>query len=264
MAIITPKTNWNGSDIVLPEDLNRIESNISELDGGGKLNERIITAGTGLTGGGALSQDRTISANFGDGVNQIPRGNHTHSDYVPDTRSVSAGTGLTGGGTLVSDRTISANFGSGYSQIPRGNHTHPYIPDGGEINVQSDSSISYDRIYTGNVPINISNYNWLLVMTSGDGGNIGLVDLKNRVVHYSNKYIQSNVSSSSNDTRWSTHPLNLNDHIAFNTSQRSGVGTETKGIRRTSTTNMQLVVEYRIESGSAMGGGRNRFYWRAW
>lgn len=40
---------------------------------------RTITAGTGLTGGGNLSSNRTLNVDFGTGSNQVARGNHEHS-----------------------------------------------------------------------------------------------------------------------------------------------------------------------------------------
>ena len=43
---------------------------------------RSISAGLGLTGGGSLAGDITISANFGTGENNVARGNHGHDDYL--------------------------------------------------------------------------------------------------------------------------------------------------------------------------------------
>lgn len=53
---------------------------------------RTITAGTGLTGGGALSADITISLNA--------------LVVVPPSRTITAGVGLSGGGDLSTNRTI--------------------------------------------------------------------------------------------------------------------------------------------------------------
>lgn len=124
MSYKNPKIDWKASDVVLNEDFNRIEGNVDYL----KVNTVPITtsilAGTGLTGGGTLDNNRTLSADFGVGGTQIARGNHTHSEYAPSSVSISAGTGLTGGGTIASSRTISANFGTSSTQVARGNHTH--------------------------------------------------------------------------------------------------------------------------------------------
>lgn len=79
MSYKESKLDWKPSDVVLNDDFNRIEGNIDYL----KINTVPVTtnilAGTGLSGGGALGSDRTISANFGTGSTQIARGNHTHT-----------------------------------------------------------------------------------------------------------------------------------------------------------------------------------------
>lgn len=98
---------------------------------------RLINAGTGLTGGGSLSQDITIAvANGGIGDSQLnttgvgagtygtgalvpvitvnAQGRVTSlsttalsiSGYVPDNRQIVAGAGLSGGGNLSADRTL--------------------------------------------------------------------------------------------------------------------------------------------------------------
>jgi hypothetical protein len=98
---------------------------------------RLINAGTGLTGGGSLSQDITIAvANGGIGDSQLDttgvaagtygtgalvpvitvnaQGRVTSlsttalsiSGYVPDNRQIVAGVGLSGGGNLSADRTL--------------------------------------------------------------------------------------------------------------------------------------------------------------
>jgi hypothetical protein len=43
---------------------------------------RVITAGTGLTGGGDLTADRTINANIGTTAGTIAAGDHTHPQYA--------------------------------------------------------------------------------------------------------------------------------------------------------------------------------------
>ncbi len=67
--------------------------------GGGALvpATRQVIAGSGLTGGGALSGDVTLALAGG---------------YVPETRLISAGSGLTGGGALSADRTLAVAFAS--------------------------------------------------------------------------------------------------------------------------------------------------------
>ncbi len=101
---------------------------------------RTITAGTGLTGGGDLSADRTISADLtasngaalgvaAPGVaTTIARADHVHpmpsaSDVgaVPTSRTITAGTGLTGGGTLAADRTLAVAYGTDAGTAAQGN-----------------------------------------------------------------------------------------------------------------------------------------------
>lgn len=108
---------------------------------------RVVAAGTGLTGGGDLSQDRTISianggvgydqlalsgvtaGTYGDGSNipvvtvddkgrvtAVSTASLSISGYVPDTRAVNTGAGLTGGGSLSSDLTLAVNY---YASLPQ-------------------------------------------------------------------------------------------------------------------------------------------------
>ncbi|MFA7588194.1 MAG: hypothetical protein WCY11_18735, partial [Novosphingobium sp.] len=88
-----------------------------------------IIAGTGLQGGGDLTQSRTISfsTTWGDGR------------YALRTRSINAGTGLTGGGTLDGNRTIALNLTFG---------------DNRWINRTANVSISGTKTFTGPVIVN--------------------------------------------------------------------------------------------------------------
>jgi hypothetical protein len=109
---------------------------------------RQVIAGTGMTGGGQLSSNVTLSiAPGGVGSTQLANsgvtpgtyGTSTNipvftvdatgrvmaattvpatiSGYVPDTRQVIAGTGLTGGGSLNSDVTLDANLSNATPQL---------------------------------------------------------------------------------------------------------------------------------------------------
>lgn len=103
---------------------------LSGVTSGFVAETRTITAGTGLSGGGDLSGDRTLSlditglteesavastdllviydASAGDYRKQT-RSNFIAGitdGFVPTSRSITAGVGLTGGGTLSTDRTI--------------------------------------------------------------------------------------------------------------------------------------------------------------
>lgn len=81
---------------------------------------RTVSAGDGLTGGGDLSANRTISMGTPSTLttsttNQATGTTHTHAisiaaadiGAVPTSRTITAGTGLTGGGDLSANRTIS-------------------------------------------------------------------------------------------------------------------------------------------------------------
>lgn len=74
---------------------------------------RTITAGSGLTGGGALSSNITLNVGAGTGISVTANavGLDTSNTRNVDHASVSilAGTGLTGGGTLTTNRTLSVN-----------------------------------------------------------------------------------------------------------------------------------------------------------
>jgi hypothetical protein len=74
---------------------------------------RAITAGTGLTGGGDLSTDRTLTVAYGTASGTATQGNDTRVvNAVQTTRQVLAGTGLTGGGDLTADRTLTVAYGT--------------------------------------------------------------------------------------------------------------------------------------------------------
>jgi hypothetical protein len=115
-----------GTDVLSPSDIGAVSTS------------RSISAGTGLSGGGDLTADRTFSVAYGTISGTAAQGNDsrlsdartptahksTHatggsdalapSDIgaVPTARSISAGTGLTGGGDLTADRTLTVSYGT--------------------------------------------------------------------------------------------------------------------------------------------------------
>lgn len=141
------------------------------LNVSGVPSTRQINTGTGLTGGGDLSQNRTISiAPGGVGASELDNTGVTAgvygdsanypvltidangrvtaatelsfpspSGYVPTSREVIAGTGLTGGGALTTNVTLSADLTSANpepvgaetagtsTEIARADHVHPAI-----------------------------------------------------------------------------------------------------------------------------------------
>lgn len=94
---------------------------------------RQVTAGSGLTGGGALSADRSLAVSWGSSTpsavaaagavgaaTTAARSDHTHPG-VPTSRTVSAGTGLTGGGDLSANRSFAVAYGSTAGTSVQGN-----------------------------------------------------------------------------------------------------------------------------------------------
>lgn len=116
-----------------------------------------ILAGTGITGGGDLTTNRTISVNFGTVAGTAAQGNDSrivngqtaftwgdHAGlYVPLARVVSASTGLTGGGALSANISLAVSYGTtagtsaqgndsrinnGQTAFSWGNHAGLYVP----------------------------------------------------------------------------------------------------------------------------------------
>ena len=106
-----------------------------------------IKAGTGLTGGGTLEADRTLTVKYGNTAGTACQGNDvrladartpkphkaTHqtggSDAITPadigaaakTIQIKPGTGLTGGGTLEADRTLAVTYGTAAGTVCQGN-----------------------------------------------------------------------------------------------------------------------------------------------
>lgn len=101
------------------------ESQVTSLvtDLAGKVpTTRQVIAGTGLTGGGALSADRTLTVAYGTTGTTAAAGNDTRiTGAVQGTRQVLAGTGLTGGGDLTADRTLTVSYGTSGTTAAVGN-----------------------------------------------------------------------------------------------------------------------------------------------
>lgn len=95
---------------------------------------RQILTGSGLTGGGDLSADRTLSATDATtgakGIVQLAgdlAGTAAAptvpalANKAPASRLITAGTGLTGGGDLSADRTLAVSYGTGSGTAAQGN-----------------------------------------------------------------------------------------------------------------------------------------------
>lgn len=70
---------------------------------------RQVIAGSGLTGGGDLSADRTLNVGAGDGISVAADAVAVDATVVRTTRQVATGDGLSGGGTLAADRTLAVD-----------------------------------------------------------------------------------------------------------------------------------------------------------
>ncbi len=85
-------------------------------------NATTISAGTGLTGGGDLSANRSLAVSYGTIAGTAVQGNDSRvTGAVQTTRQVIAGTGLSGGGDLSADRTLAVTYGTAASTAAQGN-----------------------------------------------------------------------------------------------------------------------------------------------
>ncbi|WP_279085891.1 phage tail protein [Bilophila wadsworthia] len=124
-----------GSDAITPADIGAADKTIQ------------IKPGTGLTGGGTLEADRTLTVSYGTAAGTACQGNDarlsnartptahkaTHKTggtdaltpadigAVPMTVQVIAGTGLSGGGSLTANRTLTVKYGTGAGTACQGN-----------------------------------------------------------------------------------------------------------------------------------------------
>lgn len=124
-----------GSDAITPADIGAAAKTIQ------------IKPGTGLSGGGTLEADRTLTVSYGTAAGTACQGNDarlsnartptahkaTHKTggtdaltpadigAVPTTVQVIAGTGLSGGGSLAANRTLAVSFGTTAGTVCQGN-----------------------------------------------------------------------------------------------------------------------------------------------
>ena len=124
-----------GADALTPADIGAAAKTIQ------------IKPGTGLTGGGTLEADRTLTVSYGTAAGTACQGNDarlsnartptahkaTHKNggtdaltpadigAVPTTVQVIAGTGLSGGGSLAANRTLTVKYGTGAGTACQGN-----------------------------------------------------------------------------------------------------------------------------------------------
>jgi hypothetical protein len=75
---------------------------------------RTISAGTGLTGGGDLSANRSLAVSFGTSAGTVAEGNHTHAGYLSTGSNQTAGSGFTASNTLFVGAGTTYNSGDLY------------------------------------------------------------------------------------------------------------------------------------------------------
>ncbi|WPM80921.1 hypothetical protein R5W60_04265 [Brucella pseudintermedia] len=105
---------------------------------------RLISTGTGLTGGGNLSADRTLALNAAS-IASLAKADSA----VQPSRAVNAGAGLSGGGDLSTDRTLALNSAS-LSSLAKAD-TALQAPGGstGQVltkNSETDNDVSWQTV----------------------------------------------------------------------------------------------------------------------
>lgn len=118
---------------------------------------RQVIAGTGLTGGGDLSADRTLAVAYGTAAGTAAQGNDSRiTGAVPNTRTITAGTGLTGGGDLTANRTLAVSYGTSAGTAAQGNDSRLSDARTPLAHVHSATDITSGqldraRLYTGSM-----------------------------------------------------------------------------------------------------------------
>ena len=161
---------------------------------------RTISAGTGLTGGGSLSSNRTLSANFGTGAGTIAEGNHGHSfSSLSGKPTTLSGYGITDAAAsshthpfsqITSRPTTLSGYGITDASLSNHNHDSSYLKlDGGTITGQlkvddllhpiflSGANNNEINWYREDAPANakrmtlgINDYGDLIIVNRTDGG----------------------------------------------------------------------------------------------
>ncbi len=143
------KDDWITGDVYTAGDQNDVADEVN-----GKVpSSRTVSAGTGLTGGGDLSADRSLAVSYGTSAGTAAQGNDSRiTGAVPTSRTVSAGSGLTGGGDLTANRTLAADFGSGAGKVCEGNDSRLSDARTPTSHTHAASDVSSGTLAIGRIP----------------------------------------------------------------------------------------------------------------
>lgn len=151
--IVLGKSDVGLGNVDNTSDVNKPVSSATQSALDAKVpNVRKVQAGTGLSGGGDLSADRTLAVAYGTSAGTATQGNDTRVvNAVQTSRMVSAGTGLSGGGALSSNVTLSADFGSAAGKVCEGNDSrlsNERTPSNGSVTTAkiADGNVTTDKI----------------------------------------------------------------------------------------------------------------------
>ena len=158
---------------------------------------RTITAGNGLTGGGNLSANRTLSVNFGSTATTVAKGNHTHSEYQTNNS--------------VYYRTVDSlpTSSKGWYSLFDTSDNRGDSPIICMLSAYAHSSMifSVNRGYAGAITLNILNYNGSSNASYGfiDGVRVlktGKVQIRlNKASSINNYYVRVNLISSGDNIK---------------------------------------------------------------
>lgn len=147
--------------------------------------DRLINTGDGLSGGGNLTADRTLSVNFGIGFTQVARG--------ANTLIFSAGNGLSGGGTI----TIGNGGGVSYSLNLGNANTWTALQTFSTKIVISDPTLPFVEFQTSGTPRGNLAANSSVIGVSNSAGS-GYIHIRQSdgVIIFSGKEISYGVADS--------------------------------------------------------------------
>lgn len=112
-AVDRPEVSRSAFGYLVVDNLTDLDSRVTTNASGKADKTTTVSAGTGLTGGGDLSANRTLTVAYGTTAGTATQGNDTRvANAVQTSRLVTAGTGLTGGGDLSADRTLTVAYGN--------------------------------------------------------------------------------------------------------------------------------------------------------